>query len=159
MATSYELFTQRRALLVKELYEVIDDIVRRHIELGQKASGDFIKSLEVRETEKGAELWGIDYTKYLVNGRRPGKMPPKVNIVQWMQDKFHYSKEQAEKIAFPIMKKIADEGTDIYKKGGTDLIESVITDARVDAIMEKIGVLTKDFYKSKIRDDLKMITV
>lgn len=159
MATSYELFTVRKAALIEELHLVVDDLIKRHNELGMKASGDWIRSLEVRETRWGAQIWGEDYTKYLEDGRKPGKMPPSNVIVQWLQDKFGYSEAYAKKIAFPIQKKIAKEGTDWYKKRPTGLINDVINDARVELILNRIKLISIEFFKTEVRSHLKQLAV
>lgn len=154
MVSNYDLYIQRRGALISELQSVIDDIVQRHLELGMKASGDFIRSLEIRETELGAQIWGIDYTKYLVNGRGPGKMPPKDNIVKWLMDKFGYSQETAEKIAFPVRKKIAREGTKWYSEE-SKLIDAVLNETRIQEIFDKLKIIYIDFVRMEIN---KMMT-
>ena len=151
MASNYDLYIQHRAALIVELNNVVDDIIKRHIDLGMKASGDFIKSLEVRETEKGAQIWGADYTKYLVNGRSPGKMPPKDAIVKWLMDKFNYDQKTAEKIAFPVRKKIAKEGTKWHNEE-SKLIDAVLNDERIQAILDKLRIIMIDFVRLELNE-------
>ena len=149
MASNYDLYTAAKRKLLEELQLVIDDIVDRHISLGMKASGDFIKSLEIRETELGAQIWGADYTKYLVNGRGPGKMPPKDNIVKWLMDKFGYDEKTAEKIAFPVRKKIAKEGTKWHNEE-SKLIDAVLNDERIEKILDKLRIILINFVRLEL---------
>lgn len=149
MASNYDLYTVAKRNLITELQTVIDDIVQRHLDLGMKASGDFIRSLEVRETELGAQIWGADYTQYLVNGRGPGKMPPKDNIVKWLQDKFGYDLKTAEKIAFPVRKKIAEKGTKWHNEE-SKLIDAVLNEERIQQILEKMRIIYIDFVRLEL---------
>src|SRR5699024_11522333 len=71
------------------------------------ATGEWIDTVEAR----GDEIWGQPYTEQLVYGRKPGKFPPKEPIVQWAMAKFGVGRDEAEKIQYPIRKKIAEEGT------------------------------------------------
>lgn len=149
MASNYDLYTVAKGDLITELQLVIDDIAQRHLDLGMKASGDFIRSLEVRETNLGAQIWGADYTQYLVNGRGPGKMPPKDNIVKWLMDKFNYDQKTAEKIAFPVRKKIAKEGTKWHNEE-SKLIDAVLNDERIEKILDKLRIIMIDFVKLEL---------
>lgn len=149
MASNYDLYILHRKAVIEELNSVVDDIVQRHLDLGMKASGDFIRSLEVRETPLGAQILGADYTKYLVNGRGPGKMPPKDNIVKWLMDKFGYDQKTAEKIAFPVRKKIAKEGTKWHNEESR-LIDAVLNDETIEKILEKLRIIMIDFVKLEI---------
>lgn len=156
MASNYDLYTAAKRQVIVELQSVVDDIADRHIQLGMKASGDFIRSLEVRETETGAQIWGADYTQYLVNGRGPGKMPPKNNIVKWLQDKFGYDQKTAEKIAFPVRKKIAEKGTKWYSEE-SKLIDAVLNDERIQTILDRLRIIYTDFVKAEINQMLTAV--
>lgn len=149
MASNFDLYIQAKKAVIAELNIVIDDIAQRHIDLGMKASGDFVRSLELREIENGAEIWGADYTKYLVNGRNPGKMPPKDAIVRWLMDKFGYDEKTAEKIAFPVRKKIAKEGTKWHNEESR-LIDAVLNDERIEKILDKLRIVMIDFVKVEL---------
>lgn len=156
MASNYDLYTAAKRQVIVELQSVVDDIADRHIKLGMKASGDFIRSLEIRETELGAQIWGAGYTQYLVNGRGPGKMPPKNNIVKWLQDKFGYDQKTAEKIAFPVRKKIAEKGTKWYSEE-SKLIDAVLNDERIQTILDRLKIIYTDFVKAEINQMLTAV--
>lgn len=127
-------------LIRETLTEVVERFLKpKFIALGMNASGDWLKSLEVRTSLNRGEIWGLDYTYYLVNGRGPGKRPPIAPLVRWVGNKFGYSGKQAVSAAFAIATKIAKEGTEYYPDG-TDLLE----------VLESIEV--QEFIKKKIGD-------
>lgn len=109
---------------MKEVFqEVVDNYLKPHfIELGMNASGDWLNSLEVRINGNRAEIWGADYTEYLVNGRPPGGRPPIAPLIRWVGNKFGLSGREAVSAAYAISNKIAEQGTEYYPQG-TDLLE------------------------------------
>lgn len=123
--------------------EVLTDVVEMYlkpkfIELGMNASGQWLNSLEVRTSLNRGEIWGMDYTEYLVNGRRPGNRPPIAPLVEWVQNKFGYVGQQATSTAFAIANKIAKEGTEYYPDG-TDLLEVLNSREVTEFINNRIG--------------------
>lgn len=123
--------------------EVLTDVVEMYlkpkfIELGMNASGQWLRSLEVRTSLNRGEIWGMDYTQYLVNGRRPGNRPPIAPLVEWVNNKFGYVGQQATSTAFAIANKIAKEGTEYYPDG-TDLLEVLNSREVTEFINERIG--------------------
>ena len=116
------------------------DLIAKHQELGMEASGDWIKSIEVDATQTKAILYGNSYTEQLVNGRAPGKFPPIDAISKWIIDKdLPLIDITVSSLAFLIARKIAREGTEYFKQGGTDLIEAVITPERIQSILDKVS--------------------
>lgn len=126
-------------ILKEEFDQIVVELKQKHIELGMKASGQWLDSLEVEASETNARIYGEDYTEYLVNGREPGKFPPIDAIKQWIDDKGIVSDIPVSSLAFLIARKIANEGTEYYKQGGTDLIDAVITPERTQGIIDRIG--------------------
>lgn len=124
--------------------EVIDRfLIPRHEELGMKASGAWIESLESVARDNVGVIRGLDYTEFLVRGRRPGRFPPRAVIEKWIADKGIVPVGiSTSALAFLISKKIATEGTEYYKQGGTTLLE----------ILEEPEVI--DFMKKEIADIL-----
>src|SRR5690554_2989055 len=123
--------------------EVLADVVEMYlkpkfIELGMNASGQWIRSLEVRTLLNRGEIWGMDYTQYLVNGRRPGNRPPIAPLVEWVQNKFGYVGQQATSTAFAVANKIAKESTEYYPDG-TVLLEVLNSREVMEFINERIG--------------------
>jgi len=129
-----------------EFEAIAVDLVRKYRELGLPASGRWARELEVDagETSTGAfaRLTGERYTEQLVLGRKPGRFPPVQAIEQWIIDKgirFVETEIKLSSLAFIIARKIANEGTDIFQQGGTDLISSVITPQRIQSILDQVG--------------------
>tara|TARA_R110000850_G_scaffold7780_10_gene28530 strand:- start:805 stop:1266 length:462 start_codon:yes stop_codon:yes gene_type:complete len=126
-------------LLERELLVLVEELKAKHIELGQKASGKWIESLEVVVSGGKGIIYGTGYTQYLTKGRTPGARPPINPLKEWAKVKLGVSDKEALNVAFAVATKIANEGTDIYKSGGSDLVDGVITDKRVRQMFENIG--------------------
>lgn len=135
------------------MQEVIDKfLIPKFISLGMNASGQWISSLQARAESGRGEIWGMDYTRYLVNGRAPGKRPPIQPLVQWVGYKFGLSGQEATGAAFAIANKIAKEGTDYYPNG-TDLLEVLqspdVTQYIYDsAQVELVGVVSAEIKRN-----------
>lgn len=110
----------------------------KFIELGMDASGQWLRSLEVRTSLNRGEIWGMNYTYWLSEGRRPGKRPPIAPLVQWVGNKFGLYGKEAVSAAYGIANKIAKEGTSYYPNG-TDLITILQSDEVKQFINRKIG--------------------
>ena len=105
------------------IWLVVDQfLIPKFNELGMKASGQWLDALSVKVNGNRGEIWGKDYTQYLVNGRAGGKRPPISVLEKWVNDKFNIYGKEATNMAFAIGNKIAKEGTDYYPEG-TDLLE------------------------------------
>lgn len=130
-------------IIIEELEGIKADIARRYNELGMKASGQFEKDLEVIELSlKKYTIDASNYSEQLIRGRKPGSMPPVAAIEAWMKTKGIRAVEKKmtdRQLAFAIANKIKREGTRYFKQGGTDLIDSVITDERINAILRRIS--------------------
>ena len=124
-----------------KIEEILNDVIRlylipKHNELGMKATGEWINSLEVN----GNTIRGRKYTEQLVYGRRPGNAPPITPLENWVKAKFGISGKDATSFAFAISKKIAREGTTWHQKGGSDLLEVLETQEVLNYINSKIAV-------------------
>lgn len=94
----------------------------KFVSLGMNATGQWLNSLEARSNNGIGEIWGMDYTYWLANGRKPGTAPPVSALMPWVNAKFGVGGNEARGIAFAIAQKIKKEGTDYYPEG-TDLLE------------------------------------
>lgn len=144
-----------QTILTQELEKLKQELIDKHLALGMKASGNWIESLFVEVNDDGGIIWGTDYTKQLVEGRPPGKFPPIKAIEKWIYDKGITSEIPFSSLAFLIARKIAEQGTDYYIKGGTDLISGVITDARVKGLVDVIGGAWLDYEYQFMEDELR----
>jgi len=109
--------------IIEVMQGVIDNYLKpRFIELGMSASGEWLSSLEARSNNGNGEIWGRDYTYYLVNGRAGGSRPPITPLVNWVGNKLGIYGKEGLSVAFAVAKKIEKEGTDYYPDG-TDLLE------------------------------------
>ena len=64
-------------LIISTMQGVIDLFLKpKFNELGMSASGQWLDSLEPLVVNGNGEIWGMDYTYWLANGRKPGKAPP-----------------------------------------------------------------------------------
>jgi len=129
-----------KEIIQETLNEVLENFLKpKFIALGMNASGDWLNALEVRVNgENSGEIWGLDYTRYLVSGRSPGKRPPIAPLVRWVGCKFGYSGKEAVSTAFAVATKIAQSGTSYYPQG-TDLLEVLQSREVTDFINQKIG--------------------
>lgn len=101
---------------------VIDLFLKpKFISLGMNASGQWLNTLEARVVNGNGEIWGMDYTYWLANGRKPGTAPPTSALIPWVTAKFGIGGNEARGIAFAIAQKIKREGTEYYPEG-TDLL-------------------------------------
>lgn len=110
-------------IIIQTMQGVIDNYLKpKFISLGMNASGNWLESLEARAVNGNGEIWGMNYTYWLANGRKPGKMPPVSALIPWVNAKFGIGGKEAIGIAWSVATKIKNEGTDYYPDG-TDLLE------------------------------------
>jgi len=120
-------------MLTQEAIRLYLDKTVEAIKADAQAKGQAIpEGFRVESSEEGGKLWAADYFKYLVLGRGPGKQPPPDRMLDWVKknpDKFQSAKQIFKNIteqglAFIIGRKIAREGTDIFKgkKPGVDFL-------------------------------------
>lgn len=143
--------------VLETMQGVINDfLIPKFISLGMNASGQWINSLEARAENGRGEIWGRDYTYYLVNGRAGGKRPPITPLISWVGYKFGLYGNEAKSAAFAIANKIAKEGTEYYPNG-TDLLEVLQSDEVKQYVYDKIGIAVAGQIQSQIRRDLTNI--
>lgn len=105
------------------------------------ASGKLANSIRFETTNNGERLvvYAEDYIDYLVYGRSPGKRPPKDVIRKWIDDKglepIGISKDS---LAYLIARKIGNEGTEIYKQGGSNLLDGILTFEMIQDVRDKL---------------------
>ena len=121
-------------------------IIERHINAGQKASGRTISSLHVEMLQSGGTLWGRQAFEVLESGRKGGKVPKGFYqiIQQWVKDK-GIQVDKPKTFSYFVARKIAREGTQLYRNGGRGDIYSKEIEYTTKVIMEQIfGIFEKD---------------
>lgn len=132
-------------------------LIPKFLSLGMNATGDWINALEARADENTGEIWGLDYTEYLVNGRPPSeKKPPIAPLVRWATAKLGVSGQQAVSVAFAVSNKIAKEGTSYYPSG-TDLLEVLESKEVSQYIYTELGASIAGQVRALIVRDLKNV--
>lgn len=129
-------------LVASELEALKQRIIENHRSAGQVASGRTIASLKVEITEDGGVLWGRSAFGTLETGRKPGKVPAgfwKI-IRQWMDDK-SIQVEKPDSFAYLVARKIANEGTQLFREGGFYKIYSPEVKDTVERVSDGIGIL------------------
>ncbi|WP_417867966.1 hypothetical protein [Xanthomarina gelatinilytica] len=140
-------------ILAEEMEAIKIDLIAKHRELGMPASGKWIESVEANTNRLSGVILAEHYTEQLVNGRAPGRFPPIDRIEQWIKDKGIQPIDANLKIsslAFLIARKIAREGTRYFQEGGTDLVEAVITPARIQRIINRVTEFQINSFTSDI---------
>ena len=99
------------------------------------ASGALAESIKYTIDGYRLKVQGNDYIYYLQNGRKPGGRPPIKVIRQWIDDKgIVPEKGSKDSLAWAIAKKIEQEGTTIYKAGGSDLVSGIFNETLRNSI-------------------------
>jgi hypothetical protein len=113
-------------LIKKLLNDIKSDLTQDQVAKGLTASGASASSLEVT---KDGELLGAESFYYQIYGRAPGRFPPIQNILDWIEAKRIDTGDISKKsLAFLIARKIAREGTRIYRGEAPGLDFEKITD-------------------------------
>lgn len=129
--------------------EVLTDVVEvylkpKFIELGMNASGQWLRSLEVRTSFNRGEIWGMDYTQYLVRGRGKNEDQSEEGIKHFTRWAGYYIFKpwaEAKGISinpYAVARKIAKEGTESHPDG-TDLLEVLNSREVMEFINNRIG--------------------
>nr|DAT23348.1 MAG TPA: hypothetical protein [Caudoviricetes sp.] len=129
-------------LVSSELEALKQKVIENQKNSGQVASGRTIASMKVEVTEDGGVLWGRSPFGTLETGRKPGKVPAgfwKI-IRQWMDDK-GIQVQKPDSFAYLVARKIANEGTQLFRNGGRDDIYSPEVKDTVEMVSQGIGIL------------------
>ena len=142
------------------LNETTTALVENYNRLGLRASGEWEQSLKgtQEETETGIKviISGSKYTEQLSIGRRPGKMPPRQVILNWIREKNIQSELKPQTLAYLIQRKIGTEGIKVpnkYNAGG--LVTDVLTTERINDLIKNVGNVILAKQKSDILTSLK----
>ena len=143
-----------KEILSIEFNKLKEDLIKAYDGKGMRASGDFANSLEVVATGFNVKLLGNDYAQQLETGRQSGRFPPIDAIKQWIDDKGISNRLNGEitrnQLAFLIARKIAREGWKRQGYGGVELISDVVTDERIQSIIDEVGEAQVITYTTEI---------
>lgn len=147
-------------IFAKEIAKLKEDLKAKHEELGMKASGEWLDSVEDRTKNLSGSIWALHYSEYLEDGREPGKFPPVDKIVKWIQDKPIIPRDNisVSSLAYLIGRKIAAEGWDRKDYGGVELVSQVITPERVQEIIDKCSDFQIREFNSQIKSFLTKLS-
>ncbi len=146
--------------IMKSHFDAIkEDLIAKYEKLGMRASGKWAETLEADVNRLKGIIRGQHYTEQLVDGRKPGRMPPVSAIKKWIEDKGIMSSVRGNisisSLAFLIARKIGQEGTKYFQQGGTDLVSSVITPERIQMIIDDVSEFHINGFVSEIESVFK----
>lgn len=146
--------------------ETKKDLIENYTRLGLRASGKWANELDDEIAEKDnvlhIKIKGADYTYQLENGRTPNRDQSKESLkawVGWAGSTFlkQWVSDKGINISpFAVAWKIAREGVRVpntYNKGG--LVSDVITNEKVNELVNSIGIATLASLKSDVINELK----
>lgn len=151
-------------LILNKIGERVTEELRTNIRTKQvtkfgavNASGKLADSVRYEVVGGSLRVFAAHYIYQMQYGRKPGKFPPRQPIIEWIRVRGlagEYTtasgvrKQISENsLAFLIQRKIAEQGTEIYKQGGTDLVSSIFNRGLVDEIN---GMLTEQFTQTVV---------
>lgn len=115
---------------------------------GTNASGRTSQSLTVEVDGNTGVLYGRQAFGTVETGRKPGRVPYNFRdiIYQWMQDKDVHAKAEGRRsqesadrsMAYIIARKIANEGSKLYRDGGRDDIYSNVLPLTIERVRNEV---------------------
>jgi hypothetical protein len=132
-----------REINKQTIFSVLEIIRKRIIQDQQtkriRSSGKSAQSLQIEEISNGGQLVGDDYFQQQITGRKPGKFPPIKPILQWIDSKgLSLNKITKNGLAYIIARKIAEKGTDIYRKKRPGLAVNEIVNQALPSLKDQL---------------------
>lgn len=137
-----------RRILTSALEEAKVKIQQNLASTGTNASGRTSQSLTVEVDGNTGVLYGRQAFGTVETGRKPGRVPYNFRdiIYQWMQDKGVHAKvegrrsqESADRsMAYIIARKIANEGSKLYRDEGRDDIYSNVLPLTIERVRNEV---------------------
>ena len=151
----------------QEFDKLMADIGAEYERLGMRASGDFKEGLEVQVTPESGKLLGLPYALQLDEGRKPtssgGDGELLRRITKWVVDKGVVNNIRdnisVSSLVFLITRKIHREGWKRQGFGGVNLVSNIVTDKRMQDIIDKIGQNMTLSFVSKLEKEFKTIEI
>jgi hypothetical protein len=136
------MIQEAKNILQQELEDLKKRIIANHEHAGQVASGRTRASLRVETSDEGGVLWGRSPFGTLETGRKPGKVPKGFYhiILQWVKDK-GIKVDNPKTFSYFVSRKIAREGTELFRSGGRADIYSNEIPVTIENIGNRMVVL------------------
>lgn len=138
------------------VFEELEDLRKRIISnidsSGRRASGRTSESMRTDVSENRGVLFGRMAFGTLETGRKPGKVPVGFYqiIKQWVIDKGISFNSQSERnsFAFLVSRKIAREGTQLYRRGADTDVYTAEVPETISRIKDRVGFLMRMEFES-----------
>ena len=134
-----------KQILSQEFESLKIDLIKLYDAKGMRSSGKWADSLEVIANENTVVLMGEEYSQQLETGRKEGRFPPIADIKKWIIDKGVFTEAlqtmKLSSLAFLILRKIKQKGWKRENHGGVELISSIITEDRIQKIIDQVGAV------------------
>lgn len=143
-----------REILNEELTALKERIASNIMSAGMNASGRTIASMRVEVDEKEGTLFGRRAFEVLESGRRPGRVPRAFYqiIYQWAVDKRIHVRN-LKSFAYLTARKIAREGTLLYREGGrNDIYTPEIRECIENVRKRGIAMIQSQIQTIKLHD-------
>lgn len=141
-------------ILTEELQVLQSEIIQRHEQAGQVASGKTLKSFKIDVLPYSGTLSGNNYVGVLERGRKPGGVPKDfIEILKrWAQAKgISFSNEaQFNLWANGVKWKIIREGTKLYRSGQ----KQDIFDTPIENFNKRISTRVINYYETELTNDI-----
>lgn len=139
------------------IFEELEDLRKRIISnidsTGRKASGRTSGSMHTDISENRGILFGRMAFGTLETGRKSGKVPAGFYqiIKQWVIDKGISFDSQSERnsFAYLVSRKIAREGTQLYRTGAEADVYTTEVPETIERIKDRVGFLMRLEFESK----------
>lgn len=126
------------------LTKLRDDIEASYKAKGLMASGNFAKELKLVVGSNSAQITAPRYVGAMEGGRAAGRRPPVAIIRDWIIAKNKMGANIPLEAAYPIAKKIGEEGIKVpnkYNPGG--VVSDVLNPARVLKLQNEIVTIIR----------------
>ena len=138
------------------IFEELEDLRKRIISnidsTGRRASGRTSGSMHTDVSENRGILFGRMTFGTLETGRKSGKVPAGFYqiIKQWVIDKGISFDSQSERnsFAYLVSRKIAREGTQLYRTGGEADVYTTEVPETIERIKDRVGFLMRVEFES-----------
>lgn len=139
-------------IIFEELEDLRERIISNIDSTGRNASGRTAKSMHTDVSANRGVLFGRMAFGALETGRKPGKVPVGFYqiIKQWVIDKgiAFDSLTERNSFAYLVSRKIANEGTMLYRKGSEADVYTEEIPETIERIKDRVGFLMRMEFES-----------